>query len=260
MKAKSAIAQKPRRSAAKRKPQIRKPETRKSQTRTSQVRGERAVVRRGDTTRLSILDAAERSFAESGFDGVSLRTITERAGVDLALANYHFGSKENLLHEVIARRVRLVHDDRVKALELARQQAGTQSPSVEAIVAAFLAPMFARLGNGDAAGAGSVGLLGLHVHARYHDPGDLGDRAYRAVVARALPLRRCRCGIARDGAFRQRRVARHGASGGGAARPCGRKSSRRKSSRRKRCDLKPCGIAKPSLRRRLSRINFDIFP
>jgi AcrR family transcriptional regulator len=150
MKAKSAIAQKPRRSAAKRKPQIRKPETRKSQTRTSQVRGERAVVRRGDTTRLSILDAAERSFAESGFDGVSLRTITERAGVDLALANYHFGSKENLLHEVIARRVRLVHDDRVKALELARQQAGTQSPSVEAIVAAFLAPMFARLGNGDA--------------------------------------------------------------------------------------------------------------
>jgi len=157
MKARSATAQKPRRSAAKRKPQARKPEARKpetrkseihqSQTRRSPMRGERAVVRRGDTTRLSILDAAERSFAESGFDGVSLRTITERAGVDLALANYHFGSKENLLHEVIARRVRLVHDDRVKALELARQQAGTQSPSVEAIVAAFLAPMFARLGN-----------------------------------------------------------------------------------------------------------------
>jgi AcrR family transcriptional regulator len=160
MKAKGATAQKTRRSAAKRKPQAQKPQAlkqqalkqqaRKQQARKPQARAERAVVRRGDTTRFSILDAAERSFAESGFDGVSLRTITERAGVDLALANYHFGSKDNLLQEVIARRVRIVHDDRVRALELARQQAGTQSPSVEAIVSAFLAPMFRRLGNGDA--------------------------------------------------------------------------------------------------------------
>ena len=70
--------------------------------------------------------------------------------MDLALANYHFGTKENLLHEVIARRARIVHDERVKELELARQQAGTQSPSVEAIVSAFLAPMFRRLADGDA--------------------------------------------------------------------------------------------------------------
>jgi AcrR family transcriptional regulator len=144
MKAKSATAKKPQRNAPKRKPQTRKPQQHKPQP-----RGDRAVARRGDTTRLSILDAAERSFAESGFDGVSLRTITERAGVDLALANYHFGTKENLLHEVIARRVRIVHDDRVRALELARQQAGTRSPSVEAIVAAFLAPMFRRLAEGE---------------------------------------------------------------------------------------------------------------
>ena len=132
---KTRAAPKPRRNPPKRKPE---------------ARGERVVARRGDTTRLSILDAAERSFAESGFDGVSLRTITERAGVDLALANYHFGTKENLLHEVIARRARIVHDERVKELELARQQAGTQSPSVEAIVSAFLAPMFRRLADGDA--------------------------------------------------------------------------------------------------------------
>ena len=111
---------------------------------------DRVPVRRGDTTRLSILDAAERSFAESGFDGVSLRTITERAGVDLALANYHFGTKENLLHEVIARRARIVHDERVRALELARLKAGTRSPSVEAIVTAFFAPLLRRLAEGDA--------------------------------------------------------------------------------------------------------------
>jgi AcrR family transcriptional regulator len=136
MKAKSVAAPKPRRAAAPRGNAV--------------ARGDRVVVRRGDTTRLSILDAAERCFADSGFDGVSLRAITERAKVDSALVNYHFGTKENLLHEVIARRARIVHDERVRALELARQQAGTRSPSVEAIVTAFLAPMLRHLAEGDA--------------------------------------------------------------------------------------------------------------
>ncbi len=63
MKSKSATAPKPRRNLPKRKPE---------------GRGERPVVRRGDSTRLSILDSAEQSFAQSGFDGVSLRTITAR--------------------------------------------------------------------------------------------------------------------------------------------------------------------------------------
>lgn len=107
--------------------------------------GDRGVSRRGDTTRLAILDAAERCFGENGFDGVSLRAITETANVDLALANYHFGTKDNLLREVIARRARVVHDDRVRALEMARHQAGTKSPSVEAIVTAFLEPLLRRL-------------------------------------------------------------------------------------------------------------------
>ena len=75
--------------------------------------------------------------------------ITEVAGVDLALANYHFGSKDNLLREVIARRARIVHDDRVRALEAARHDAGARSPSVEAIVAAFLEPLLRRLIGGD---------------------------------------------------------------------------------------------------------------
>ena len=112
-------------------------------------RVERLPRRRGDTTRLAILNAAERCFGEAGFDGVSRRTITEVAGVDLALANYHFGSKDNLLREVIARRARIVHDERLRALEAARHEAGARSPSVEAIAAAFLEPLLRRLMGGD---------------------------------------------------------------------------------------------------------------
>ena len=38
------------------------------------------------STKDRILDAAERLFAESGYDGVSLREITRAAGVELALS------------------------------------------------------------------------------------------------------------------------------------------------------------------------------
>ena len=139
MKTKAAVARKPSRTSA---------PTSKPSGKPAPGAG-RSVARRGDTTRLSILNSAERCFGESGFDGVSLRTITEMAGVDLALVNYHFRSKENLLHEVIARRACVVHDERVRALELARQKAGTRSPSIEAIVTAFLEPLLRRLAGGD---------------------------------------------------------------------------------------------------------------
>jgi AcrR family transcriptional regulator len=143
MRSKNAVAPKPRRGIA----AVIKG---RAKANAAEVKRDRTLARRGDTTRLSILDAAESCFAENGFDGVSLRRITKHAGVDLALANYHFGTKENLLHEVIARRARIVHDERVQALELARQQAGRQPPSVEAIVTAFLAPMLRHLAGSDA--------------------------------------------------------------------------------------------------------------
>ena len=120
--------------------------TRKSEL---QPRAHRRGARRGDTTRHAILEAAERCFAERGFDGVSLRAITQAAEVDLALVNYHYGSKDNLLRAVIVRRARVVHEDRLRALEGARHEAGTKSPSVEAIVAAFLEPLLRRLIAGD---------------------------------------------------------------------------------------------------------------
>ena len=50
-----------------------------------------------------ILDAAEQLFAEKGFAETSLRLITSKAGVNLAAVNYHFGSKNALIHAVFAR-------------------------------------------------------------------------------------------------------------------------------------------------------------
>lgn len=47
-------------------------------------------------TRETILDAARCAFAENGYDGTTVREIAAMAGVDPAMINHHFGSKEKL--------------------------------------------------------------------------------------------------------------------------------------------------------------------
>lgn len=52
-----------------------------------------------------ILDVAERVFSDNGFDGSSTRMISGEAGVNMAMLNYYFGSKEGLFLAVIARKI-----------------------------------------------------------------------------------------------------------------------------------------------------------
>src|SRR5690242_1840463 len=70
----------------------------------------------GDQTKEKILDAAEELFGEKTFDTVSLRDITNHAGVTLALASYHFGTKDNLFVAVIARRADMLNRMRLERL------------------------------------------------------------------------------------------------------------------------------------------------
>lgn len=52
-----------------------------------------------------ILDVAERVFSELGYDGASTRTISGEAGVNMAMLNYYFGSKEGLFLAVFNRKI-----------------------------------------------------------------------------------------------------------------------------------------------------------
>ena len=75
-----------------------------SPRRSRSVPRTRGSSQRSRPTRDRILDAAERLFAQRGFHGVSVRDITGAADVDVALANYHFGSKQGVLEAVLMRR------------------------------------------------------------------------------------------------------------------------------------------------------------
>jgi TetR/AcrR family transcriptional regulator len=67
------------------------------------VRRARAPQTRGDSAREALLGAAERVFARAGFTGATTAAIAELAGVPKANLHYHFGSKHELYHEVLAR-------------------------------------------------------------------------------------------------------------------------------------------------------------
>jgi AcrR family transcriptional regulator len=53
-------------------------------------------------TRAVIVEAARRRFLTAGYADVTLRSVAEEAGVDVALLSYYFGSKRGLFVEALA--------------------------------------------------------------------------------------------------------------------------------------------------------------
>jgi AcrR family transcriptional regulator len=62
------------------------------------------------TTKARLLDAAEYLYTQAGHEHLSLRELTERAHVNLAAVNYHFGSKNALVCAMVARRFDPIND------------------------------------------------------------------------------------------------------------------------------------------------------
>lgn len=85
---------------------------------------------------------AQRLFSEYGFNGVSLRTITDEAGVNIAAVNYYYGSKQNLYAEVVKHHMMAVLEarlERLQALEDEFRRRG-KPPSLRAVFESWLIP------------------------------------------------------------------------------------------------------------------------
>lgn len=80
------------------------------------------MTRPSDITRERIIKAAERLFAERGYDATSIRAIVAKARVNQAAINYHFAGKDGLYREVLRTAFRalteqqLDHADEMKAM------------------------------------------------------------------------------------------------------------------------------------------------
>lgn len=54
---------------------------------------------------LNILTVAEQLIAKKGFEGTSVRDISTKAGVNVAMISYYFGSKEKMMASLYHYRV-----------------------------------------------------------------------------------------------------------------------------------------------------------
>jgi AcrR family transcriptional regulator len=98
----------------------------------------------GDATRNKLLDAAERLFAEKGFEHTSVRDITAKAGTNVAAVNYHFGGKDNLYREVFHRRLANLREQRISTLADLFESPGataTLEDVISTFTSAFLEPL-----------------------------------------------------------------------------------------------------------------------
>ncbi len=116
--------------------------------------------RNAPRSRAAILEAAERLFAERGYDATSLNQVGAAAGVSRGTPGYFFGSKAELYRAVLDRAFAEVRD----AVRAGRARALASSQSPEAILAGavsdyfdFLAarPNFIRLIEREALSGGS---------------------------------------------------------------------------------------------------------
>lgn len=110
-------------------------------------------------TKSRILDVAEVLLGEQGIERVSVRDITEKAAVNVAAINYHFGSKEDLIAAVFERRLAPLNAARLQLLDAAERDSGKKGPTIERILEAFIRPSLACCAERSSASGSSFALL-----------------------------------------------------------------------------------------------------
>lgn len=122
-----------------------------------------------------ILDAAEKVFAERGYEGASMRQIADAADIAQALLHYHFHTKDRLYEAVFERRSTVINAQRRHLLNTLF--AGTIAPTIEDVLKTYYEPVMSSAGAGNAAFAQMVASLTLGNDERattlitkYYDP------------------------------------------------------------------------------------------
>jgi AcrR family transcriptional regulator len=88
-----------------------------------------------------ILDAAEYLFSKHGLNGVTLRDVAQKVGVQTPLMHYYFDGKDALFEAVFARRADVSIGRRMKALG-DYEKAANGKPTIAGALHAFLDPVF----------------------------------------------------------------------------------------------------------------------
>ena len=100
------------------------------------------MTRPSEITRERILKAAERLFAERGYEATSVRAIVAKARVNQAAINYHFAGKDGLYREVLRAAFRALTEHQLTHAEEAK--AMSRDKALAEFVRDQLRPLLAR--------------------------------------------------------------------------------------------------------------------
>ncbi len=102
----------------------------------------------GESTRVMLMEVAERLFATRGIEAVTLREIQEAAGQsNTSVIRYHFGSRDGLIRALIVQRQHTLGMDRQKMLEEMREQGKEADP--RAVVWLLVRPLANSIAAGE---------------------------------------------------------------------------------------------------------------
>jgi AcrR family transcriptional regulator len=100
------------------------------------------MTRPSEFTRERILKAAERLFADRGYEATSVRAIVAKARVNQAAINYHFAGKDGLYREVLRAAFRALTEHQLAHAE--ETQAMPREKALAEFVRDQLRPLLAR--------------------------------------------------------------------------------------------------------------------
>ena len=142
-------------------------------------------------TRLRIVAAAERLFAERGIDGVSLQQINRAAGQrNRSAVQYHFGNKEGVIHAILDKHTAGIERRRHELLD---EIEASGKLELRRLAEALVIPLAEKLDDPD----GGIAFLRVNAHLIGHPDFPLlelhaqrvnrgADRLHR-LTARACP-------------------------------------------------------------------------
>src|SRR5208282_378901 len=100
------------------------------------------MTRPSEITRERILKAAERLFAERGYEATSVRAIVGKARVNQAAVNYHFAGKDGLYREVLRASFRALTEHQLARVE--EMEAMSREEALGEFVRHQLQPLIGR--------------------------------------------------------------------------------------------------------------------
>lgn len=139
----------------------------------------------GEISREALLDAAEGVCASGGFEALSIRAVSEAAGMNVAAVHYHFGSKQSLFEAMFQRRIVPINQERMHLLQAL--PADGRVPNIEDIVRAFITPPLRPIG-GDLLSRNAALVVMQFLGRTFIQPGEKHflDEYYEPVRSRFI--------------------------------------------------------------------------